>query len=1287
MNGNDESMKFIGRCQWLVIGTMLMLLGVFGGLALAVQANGHFHDDFETVTDDGFPAGNNRNIGDGLVYSDDTTARSGQRSVYVGRTEGSAPNGFGINTALTKNLRGGEAYRITVWYKTPHRLGTDGGQAPFYLRVGTAGQVGPWNPDWVHIDHSRYDLQFGTTLFYVRPLASNLFNADDWHPLTVTVRLPEEFQTFGLIINLYNESRDHVVWFDDLSIQRLDDDSNPFAERVMKPEDRKPGTFYVSPSGSNENPGTFEQPWATVQYAASRAVPGDTILFLPGEYHGVLRPTRSGSAEAPIVFKSLERRQARLVGDAGASHAVDLSGIEYVHVEGFHIRPKSDQGRWMLIDRAKHIRIDDVLMEEARGGIPFTITHSDHVQIRDSVMRIFTGSSHNMVRVSNSNYLLFEGNAISRAGHSPFQFYPDSSSRFVVVRGNVFHAAWGRNFEFFGTRDILFEHNIVTNALDSGRSTSSNAKFTTDHGIFRFNRIFRNWGGPLHLYPMRDVWIKNTRIYNNVFDDNVDYGIAVSDSHSSMNAPSQMKDNVFINNVFSRNDKDGVGRHINVADRDPEIVRFTRNVFAADHPSGIGQIYSGGVPVSVDMVQGGGGTGMILPGLNSGQFIDNLDVLPEFAAPDLYNHTLKDTSLLRSAGYPLTFARGAGEGYIIHVEDAAYFYDGFGIEGEVGDWLSIGTADQRARVVHVDYERNTITLDRDVRWNDGAPVSLSWSGEAPDIGVYEHGPTGRPTIHVVAEPFLVRPGEEVRLSARILGMSDEPAEIRWQLGDGTLAFGDELIHRYDEPYDYPIRVRVTTKSGEVLRGTGYVVVERPKEVGEPFLHSTFDQDDADWWWQWKPYTPTPTEYAHEVDDQTGNGVLRLTNPGGGVIPLRVAPPQWDIDRYPWIYLRYRVSDGAPIGLFLDTFDGGDAGNNRVWVAASPKGRLNPSGRSARYELIDDGQWHTLLLDARTIRIQRPDATSLRRLGLWALGASQKGDTYWIDEVAILPQEALDLPEWEDKLKNRQVGHVDILSPKDRAVVSGEVVLDLAFETYDAPICQSCLSRPQSKEVPIDQLEVAIDGQIIFSDTAWPDVGKLRIHTEDLTEGTHDLTVTAIDNQGQTIQRSIAMTVRNRQLMIDRLKAPEKWTFFGEEIITDRSMTSDESDGWAYVEDLDIPRFEHVSGRVKSKDTLQYLMWDAPDLRSFSIVVYSTQDTIDGIVRTMIDTGGGQWVDLPFDIQRMETVGDDNNRWNRFTISGEQPLGSKSISFQLQVGPGATAYQFGVEEVTLDIRTF
>ena len=64
-------------------------------------------------------------------------------------------------------------------------------------------------------------------------------------------------------------------------------------------------TYYVSTTGSNDNPGTLISPWLTFQYAFDKAIPGDTVYFRGGVYYitrTVEKSNLNGTAENPICF-------------------------------------------------------------------------------------------------------------------------------------------------------------------------------------------------------------------------------------------------------------------------------------------------------------------------------------------------------------------------------------------------------------------------------------------------------------------------------------------------------------------------------------------------------------------------------------------------------------------------------------------------------------------------------------------------------------------------------------------------------------------------------------------------------------------------------------------------------------------------------------------------------------------------------------------------------------------------------------------------------------------------
>jgi hypothetical protein len=76
------------------------------------------------------------------------------------------------------------------------------------------------------------------------------------------------------------------------------------ATRVLDGPDRPAAELYVSPRGSDDDPGSLDRPWRTIGHAVSRLRPGDTLFLRGGTY--LERPTVevSGTAAAPITVQS-----------------------------------------------------------------------------------------------------------------------------------------------------------------------------------------------------------------------------------------------------------------------------------------------------------------------------------------------------------------------------------------------------------------------------------------------------------------------------------------------------------------------------------------------------------------------------------------------------------------------------------------------------------------------------------------------------------------------------------------------------------------------------------------------------------------------------------------------------------------------------------------------------------------------------------------------------------------------------------------------------------------------
>ena len=124
-------------------------------------------------------------------------------------------------------------------------------------------------------------------------------------------------------------------------------------------------------------------------------------------------------------------------------------------------------------------------------------------------------------------------------------------------------------------------------------------------------------------------------------------------------------------------------------------------------------------------------------GFFADRVLDNLEVDPGFTDPTGRDYTLQADSAMVDAGRFLTTVVGNGSGTTMTVADARYFYDGFGIPGEMGDLVQLEGESQAMRIVSVDYVSNTLTFAESVTFSAGQGISLAYSGTAPDIGAFE----------------------------------------------------------------------------------------------------------------------------------------------------------------------------------------------------------------------------------------------------------------------------------------------------------------------------------------------------------------------------------------------------------------------------------------------------------------------------------------------------------------------------------------------------------------------
>jgi hypothetical protein len=114
--------------------------------------------------------------------------------------------------------------------------------------------------------------------------------------------------------------------------------------------------YYVSPSGSDSNPGSSAKPFKTIQKAGGLATAGSTVHVLPGTYTttSTISTKASGNSNAHIRFVSTVQWGAKIVSTMGMPSTTWQNSGNYVDIVGFDITGGGNEG---ILNLASHVTI------------------------------------------------------------------------------------------------------------------------------------------------------------------------------------------------------------------------------------------------------------------------------------------------------------------------------------------------------------------------------------------------------------------------------------------------------------------------------------------------------------------------------------------------------------------------------------------------------------------------------------------------------------------------------------------------------------------------------------------------------------------------------------------------------------------------------------------------------------------------------------------------------------------------------------------------------------------
>ncbi len=260
-------------------------------------------------------------------------------------------------------------------------------------------------------------------------------------------------------------------------------------------------TYYVSPNGSNTNPGTIRKPFKSLSFVANKKVrPGDSVIALDGTYYdsdqgkneAMLYIRKGGTSDKKIVFKAQHPGKAVLDGRNIVEYGIfSSSGVNYLTIEGFEIKKCRlfgirVNGRQILITKNiihNNGNTYDPNSDYGAGGI-YTSEKASYITIDGN--KIY----------NNGRLSLSKGQKHSNLDHGIYLCSPNSTIINNLIYGNQ---SYGIQIAGYKSADhVVISNNTIFNEQNRGGIITwlTGAKSC----IIQNNILFKNNGYAISFY-------------------------------------------------------------------------------------------------------------------------------------------------------------------------------------------------------------------------------------------------------------------------------------------------------------------------------------------------------------------------------------------------------------------------------------------------------------------------------------------------------------------------------------------------------------------------------------------------------------------------------------------------------------------------------------------------------------------------------------------------------------------------------------------------------------------
>jgi len=323
-------------------------------------------------------------------------------------------------------------------------------------------------------------------------------------------------------------------------------------------------TFYVDAGTGNDaanglSPSTA---WRTLDKANQTVQPGDLVLLKGTFLNQTIRPARSGTATARIVYRVAPGASAVLDGAAASVGAtVWLDDLSYIVLDGLEIRNTPygvvSNGNATFI-WLRNLQLHDV------GSAVNLIGSSDNRLEDSNIQRCGDAPSNtgDCIWIANgSNRNVVVRNIMAYGGHGLIGIGGDQTgmqpSRDNVVALNDLANPWAGGLSFIGyARRTIAECNRLHSMSTSGINyPRAGTQISADSNILRYNEIFGNTADGMQLqgYTYNGLVenVRGNQVYNNTVWGNGGAALQLFQGDVGQVANNLIENNIFWGNNTS----------------------------------------------------------------------------------------------------------------------------------------------------------------------------------------------------------------------------------------------------------------------------------------------------------------------------------------------------------------------------------------------------------------------------------------------------------------------------------------------------------------------------------------------------------------------------------------------------------------------------------------------------------------------------------------------------------------------------------------------------------------